>query len=317
MAGINLAGTSQALDASLNTVVSEFHVQRQEAGTLRPLAREIPLKAHAGASVYVNMYSTLTAYALADGVDMQQAQSLADTQTSYTPAEVGINLIIADTTLRRVADPSLLKNIGKLMAQAYTRKEDQDGAGQFTSWSTGLGTAATVPGVGHVMSMRSSLRVGNSNSSPEPAPDPINAVFHPGHLHILMGRLIPLGQSATGGTAYGVDNGAHNGKTMGPGRTEWSDDMIKRGKKAITRVFDMDIHECANITVDSNNDAIGAAMSKEGFIFVPEMEPTEERQRDASWRAWEINMVGSYIWGLYRAAAYGIKFTGDASLPTS
>jgi hypothetical protein len=72
----------------------------------------------------------------------------------------------------------------------------------------------------------------------------------------------------------------------------------------------------ANVAI-SGTDSINGFYSKEGLVYVSEVEPTEERERDASLRAWEINIVGSYAFGVYRPASYGVKATFDATTPTS
>ncbi len=315
--GNNLAGAGENLDNSLNTIISEFFLLREEGVTVKKLATHYNLKPHTGTSYEVRTYGSLSAYALTDGVDMAQAQALSDATSSYTPSEVGVQVIVANTTLRRTADPELYKNIGRMMRSAYNRKEDSDGVTQFDSFTTSIGGAATVLGIGHILSARSSLRVGNSNATPEPAPEPIYAVFHPGQLHTILGRLIPLGQNAGGGTAYGVADGAHNGKVPGAGRTDMSDQILRRGKDAVGSLFGVPIYEDANITVDGNNDAKGAMFSKAGLIQVVEFEPSEAVDEDKSLRAKEVNIVGSYTWGLYRPAAFGVEIFADASLPTS
>ena len=75
----------------------------------------------------------------------------------------------------------------------------------------------------------------------------------------------------------------------------------------------------ANLTVDSSGDAHGAASSKEGLIFVEEVTPRLDPDKsDASMRgAVELNLWGSFVWGLYRSSAYGCEMYHDASLPSS
>lgn len=316
MAGINLAGSTKNLDASLNTIISEFRLQSEEGGTLKPLARNFKLEPHSGVSKIVLNYATFTAYSLTEGVDMAQAQQLADTQTTYTPAEVGLQVVMSDRTLSRVADPQLLARTGKIMASAYIRKLDSDGTAKATSFTTAaLGAAGTVLGVGHILGGIQGLRTGNSTATPEPAPDPIYGAFHPNSLTAVLARLIPLGSTATGGTFAGTADGAttNPGKGVPGDSNALGQEILRRGRKALGTLFGVGIYDDANFTVDANNDATGMIFSKEGLIHVSEIESNEERERDASLRATEINLVGSYVWGVYRAAAYGIPVTSDAS----
>src|SRR3990167_978920 len=192
MAGINLAGTStsgQALDGSLNTILSEFRMLRDETGVARKCATKMSLAPHTGTAKNIVNYGRLTAYSLTDGVDMQQAQSLADTTTSYTPAEVGVQVVIARTTLSRVADPDLLRRTGRMMNNAYDLKEDADGCAQFSSFVPIVGSTATVFGIGSALAMSARLRIGNDRTNPEPAPLPHYGILHPLHTTSIAARL--------------------------------------------------------------------------------------------------------------------------------
>jgi hypothetical protein len=75
----------------------------------------------------------------------------------------------------------------------------------------------------------------------------------------------------------------------------------------------------ANISVDTDDDASGATFSQEGLNFVSEVEPQfDPDDSDKSMRgAVELNLWGSYVWGLYRSSNYGVELLFDASLPTS
>jgi hypothetical protein len=70
---------------------------------------------------------------------------------------------------------------------------------------------------------------------------------------------------------------------------------------------------------DSDDDVSGGAYSKEGLIYVSEVEPRSDPDTsDKSLRgAVELNVWGSYVWGLYRAGAYGVEILGDASMPVA
>src|SRR3990167_7226938 len=131
----NLAGTGEALDTSLNTIYSEFLLVRDETGVFRSVSTMFKLMPHDGVSKNVNNYNRVVAYDLADGVDMQQAQQLADTTTTYTPGEVGVQVLLPGSTMRRVADTDLLRRTGSMLNAAYDLKEDQDGGLQMVNWT--------------------------------------------------------------------------------------------------------------------------------------------------------------------------------------
>ena len=107
--GTNLAGSSQALDTSLPTIYSEFKLLRDETGVCRDVATKMTLEPHTGTAKNIINYGRVTALSVSDGVDIAQAQTLADANTVTTPGEVAVQVILAGSTMRRVQDPDLLK----------------------------------------------------------------------------------------------------------------------------------------------------------------------------------------------------------------
>ena len=319
MPTINLAGTSQALDTSLPTIFSAFKLLYDDLGVMRSCADKMTLKPHEGTAKRVINYGRLSVYALSDGVEMAQAQELSDAATTYTPSEVGGHVWLAGTTMRRIQDPDLLRRVGKSLAQAYDLKEDTDGTAQLTSFVPIMGAAGDVISPGFIAGAMGRLAIGNDRTTPEPFPGPYFGVLHPLHALVLAGRLVPYGTTAAGGTAYGVNTGAHAGVTVGPGRTAMSDEIIRRGFNAVGEVAGATIKRDANIAVDSGDDASGAVFSQEGLKYVSEVEAKVEMEpgRKTMRGAMEVIVWGSYIWGLWRSSASGCEILADASLPTS
>src|SRR5688572_17372041 len=190
--GATLAGTNQALDSSLNTIYSEFKILRDETGVCRSCATVMPLKPHEGASKNVNNYGRVVAYSVGDGVDIAQAQQLTDSTTTYTPGEVAVQVILAGSTMRRVADPDLLRRTGRILNAAYDLREDQDGCAQFASFTPIMGVANNVLGAGEYFGAMTRLMIGNNRANPEPPPEPYFIVDHPVKLAVLAGRMAPL-----------------------------------------------------------------------------------------------------------------------------
>ena len=316
----NLAGSGQALDTSLPTIYEEFRLIREETGVCRKVAFNMPLKPHTGISKHIINYGRLVAYDLAEGVDMVQHQNIADTLTSYTPGEVGVQLILPRTTLRRIADSDLLRRSGKLMATAYDVKEDNDGTAQFTSFTPIVGSAGLIMGPGYFQAAIMRLGIGNDRTNPENPPEPWHAVLHPLHVGALMGNVVPYSDVPTGTNRYtGL---TATGATVGPGAGgSLADDYMRKGPpkgpKATMNFLGIEIYRDANIDVDTSDDASGALFSEEGFVYVSEWEPEMQNEdTDKSLRALELNLIGSYAWGLYRSSNYGVELLFDASLPT-
>ncbi len=114
-----LAGTNQALDTSLPTIYGAFMLLRDETGVMRSCASDYPLLPHQGATKNLINYGRVQAFGVADGVDITQAQTLADFLTTATPSEVAVQCILGGRTMRRIADPSLLSRTGEILNNAY------------------------------------------------------------------------------------------------------------------------------------------------------------------------------------------------------
>lgn len=313
----NLLGTEQALDNSLNTILSEFKTLRDETGVFRSTATRMDLKPHEGRSKNVNNYNRVLAFGLDDGVDMQQGQSLADTTTTYTPNEVGVQVLLPGSTMRRIADPDLLKRTGRMLAAAYDLKEDQDGGLQMVNWTPIMGATSRSVGAGEYLGAVQRLSIGNNLANPEPPPTPHFIVDHPMKLGVLAAKLIPLTDVPIGSSVYVATSAASAG-TRGPGGAgSMSDDIIKRGIGALGLFWGTTVKKTANLI--GATDVSGGAYSKEGLIYVSEVEPRADNDTsDKSLRgAVELNYWGSYVWGTYRPGAYGCEIRGLVTLPAA
>jgi len=312
----NLAGTGEALDSSLNTIYSVFKILRDETGVFRSTATRMDLMPHEGASKNVNNYNRVVAFDLADGVDMQQAQQLADTTTTYTPGEVGVQVLLPGSTMRRVADPDLLNRTGRMLAAAYDLKEDQDGGLQMVNFTPIMGATGAALGVHEYLGAVQRLSIGNNLANPEPPPGQKYIVDHPIKLGILAGKLTPLSDVPTGTNDY--TNTKASGETVGPGfGGSLSDEIIRQGIGALGSFWGATVKASANLIPDSGDDVSGGAYVSEGLVYVSELEPRSDPDTsDKSLRgAVELNYWGSYVWGVYRAGAYGVEIRGDVTMP--
>lgn len=315
MSNNNLAGAGQALDASLNTIISEFKLLRDSDGKMRRMATRYTLEPNTGTSKIVLNYGRVTAYRQSAGVDTSQAQALADTQTGYTPAEVAVQVILPGSTLRQVADKDLYRRTGQMMENAFALKEDRDGCAQLDAFTTSKGAAATVMSPGLHMAAVTSVSIGNNRSNPEPPPEgSLFAVYHPCSIHAILGRLVPLTDVPTGTTTY---TGVAAGATAGPGAGGGLSDEILR-KWKVKELGGVPIVPEPNLAVDANDDAKGAVFSREGLIYISEVEPHMEVDKFGASRGSKLlTYWGSYGWGNYRAAMNGAEVIADATIPTA
>ena len=319
MAGETLLGSAQALDASVNTIISEFRLLQDEQTVMQSVSKKIPLKAGSGPTVYIDNYSRVNAYSVPDGADVANAQQLADAQTTGSPGEVAVQVVLAGSTIRRTADRSILANTATIMDRALKLKVEQDGTAQLVNFTPIVGAAGTVISPGHLAAAVARVQIGDSRSNPEPYDD-LNTVLHPFHMLVLGGRIVPYTDVPTGTNVYGVNTGAHVGVTVGMGSStgSLSDDIIRRGPRAIAQLQGVPIWLTANISVDANDDGSGAVFDRSGLNYCEEVGPQMEKDYDPSMRgAVELTEWNSYVWFTYRASNSGCECLFDASTPTS
>lgn len=314
--GITLLGATQALDL-VPAIYSEFKMLRDATGVMRSCATDMPLLPNTGPTKNILNYGRVTAFAVGDGVDGAQAQTLADSNTTATPSEVMVQVLLAGSTMRRAPDSGLLARTGRIMHAAYDLKEDGDGTAQLPSFTPILGSAGTVIGVGHLYAAAARVGIGNNRTNPTPGPEPWYCVLHPLQLGIISARLTPINAVAAGTTAAAV---AAAGDFVSTGHAGgFQDEIIRRGINAVGKLQNATVKYDANIAVDANDDASGAFFASEGLVYVSEVEPRmDPDDSDKSLRgAIENNLWGSYAWTLYLPDNYGIELFFDCALPTS
>ena len=319
----NLAGTGEALDVSLPTILGAFRLLRESSGMLRKFATPLPLKPHSGSAATILNLNRASAVRLSNGVDLAQGHILSDTLTSYSPNEVGVKCIIPDTTKDRISEPNLEEKVAKLLNDAYDFQEDADLSDEFINFTTARGAAADVLSPGHVAAAVERVRMGNTrrvdstSTRPEPPGTPIRGVLHPFHGLTVVGRMIPYTDVPTGTSLYGVNTGAHAGETVGVGNSAAGLELLRGGPQAIDRIGGAPIYLNPNINVDASDDASSAVFAEEGLIFCEEKAPMPWKERDESNRHIEIGIVGRYVPGTYRPGVNGVELLADASMPTS
>ena len=316
MPQLNLGGTGQAVDTSYNTINSAFFTLMNEKPVVKTLATRLTLKAGEGSSKNIVDWNRFTAARIDDGIEMTLGQALSDAQVSYTPTELGVMCELADTLVDRVADRQLVGRVGTMMGDAYNLLEDTEGCDQMANWSTSIGAATRVMQIGHLTAIAAGLAVGNNLANPEPAPDPKFLLLHPSALTVVVNRMMPLTDVPTGTNVY-IGTSDARGTTFAAGTNTMTEQLLKKGPKALGTVSGIPIYTDANLGVDSDNDSDQGGFSKAGLIYVNEKDPSMKSEYNIKRRSWTYVMVGRNIWGTHRTAAYGIRLITDAVIPTS
>lgn len=307
---MNNTGPGEALDNSEPTALAEFMATREDLGVVRNSSTHRQMRPHTGRNYNVINYNRLRAYIVNVGVPTAQAQELADDLTTFTPNEVSVKVARSGAAQRRSGDENLDAEIGFEMALAYDRTEEQEGASQFSSFVSIVGSAGTVCSPGHLGAMDARLGYGNSRATPESVPAPWNYLMHPIHKAVVAGRLVPY-EATTAGGGLGYDG--TNGVRPGAGRSSnLSDDIIKRGVGAIGMFAGHPFKTTPYINVDSSDDASGCLASENGIYYVNEVSYTvKEKELERNGR--EFLGWGAYAFGLYKINTYGVEGLFDAT----
>lgn len=233
------------------------------------------------------VYPQLTAQVVAEGVDYSNPQEFTKTAgMTLTPQEVMAQSILTDQ--RNQTDPDNARRDNAIeLGAAIATKVDTDIVDLFTGFSTGKGSANSALTIANVAAAISVLRKNKARN-------PLFAVLHPYHWHDIW---VLLGQPASQQAFLGdVANQAMRDYAVGQFlAAQWYTD--------------------ANISVDSSDDAISAVFAREALALDIREAPTMEPERDASLRAWELNMHMGYAVG-ERLDSAGVKLTADATEPT-
>ena len=298
--------TSMA-DSTPTEFIAEVKLKNQEGSVMRNLVRNTVLPEGEGSLYTETELTRAIAYALTEAVDMVQAQEITDSPLEITPAEIGAQIVRTDLSERQITKrANLPRLLGQILGNAIITKEDVDLLSLLAGFAVDLGTAGRSLTVGYIMAAAAAIRAGGQAAAaiaagaPEPAPDPINAVFNDNMIHTVNKELSIGIQAPTGVQIPGTD---------------YSVEVLKNA--AVRRIGGANVFVDNNMGKDASDDAVGGVFSKESLRFVrfgggPKMEP----ERDASGRWTEMNIVEIYGTGEFKDA-WGRKMTFDAAAPTS
>jgi len=213
----------------------------------------------------------MDAAGLTDGVDIVSSQDIGLTTTDLTASEVGLKVILTDKLLRQFNE-SVFSMIGVQMGNAMARKADNDVIALFSALNAGTALGAD----------NKNLTLQNAANccvymTAQKAPPPIVAVHHPN----------ALGYLSTAGTAISTTS------RYAGGMVDLSEALLKNFFEF--RINGINFFHDGNIAKISGYDSgYGAIFSKSAMAFLESKAFGEERERDASLRAWEVVVVADY-----------------------
>jgi hypothetical protein len=234
------------------------------------------------------IYAQVTAESIGEGEDFSNPTTWSKSSLAIlTPGEIMCQVVLTDRRIE--TDPDDARRDATVeMGNAVATKIDVDLVGTFASFSSGLGTANNSLTINIVAAAISQLR--NAN-----APNPLYVVLHPYGWHDIWDE---LGTPASNLAFLGDQaNAALRSFFVG----SW---------------LNVTWFTSSNISVDGDGDAIGGIFNPQALAFDTRKAPLLEPERDASARAWELNLSAGYAYGV-RRTAFGRKLTHDATAPTS
>lgn len=209
-------------------------------------------------------------------------------KATVTPSEAIAQVVLTDRDMETDPDPAVADATMEL-GMSIATKIDVDLLALFDSFSAdigdGAGNAATLSNVAAGVAI-----LGNNKARQYGR---VNVVLHPYHWHDIW---IELGQPSTNFPASNFANEALR-------------------DYYVSNMLSSDWYTSANIAIDASDDAVSGLFVRPALMLDTRRAPRLETERDASARAYELNMTAGYGVGVIRQE-FGLGFTADATTPS-
>ena len=226
---------------------------------------------------------------LQDGIDIIDEEDIGMTTVDLTASEVGAKVILTDKLVRQSA-PNVMSIIGRQLGDGMARKKDTDVHSLYTNLNGGT-TVGAVTKYMKASNVQGAIAFAKANKFGSQ----IYILHHPNSVAYLSK------EAAT--VASAVTNGIPDG---------WTADLLKNFWSGLRPMNNVAIFEDGNLSVDSDDDAIGVIADKSAMAALVSVDTRTERQRDASLRATEVVMTADY--GVFELDdSHGAPLTFDAA----
>ena len=222
-------------------------------------------------TVTVPKVGQMTMSNLQDGIDIIDEEDIGMTTVDLTASEVGAKVILTDKLVRQSA-PNVMSIIGRQLGDGMARKKDTDVHSLYSSLNGGttVGAATKYMKASNVQGAIAFAKANKFGSQ-------VYILHHPNSVAYLSK------EAAT--VASAVTNGIPDG---------WTADLLKNFWSGLRPMNNVAIFEDGNLTVDSDDDAVGVIADKSAMAVLVSVDTRTERQRDASLRATEVVMTADY-----------------------
>ena len=239
--------------------------------------------------VTVPKVSQMSMADLADGIDIVDEEDIGMTTVDLTASEVGAKIIITDKLSRQSAE-NVFSIIGRQLGDGMARKKDTDVTALYSGFGTDIGSAGRSMSLANV-SAAVAYAKGNRFGSE------VYIVQHPFAVWDVANTAV------TASATYPVPHG-------------WSADLLGNFFSGLRPINGVPIFEDGNITIDSDDDAVGVIADKSALAVLKSVDTRTERQRDASLRATEVVITADY--GVFELDdSKGAALTLDAGTPAT
>ena len=224
-------------------------------------------------SVTVPKVSQMSMSDLVDGQDIIDEEDIGMTTVSLTASEVGAKVIVTDKLLREQVT-NVFSMIGRQLGEGMARKKDNDVIALWPNLNggTSLGQDGRSMTTANTHAIISNAKAGKFGSQ-------LYIIHHPNAVAVL--------SKASATTA---DTAAAAGLTNG-----WSVDLLQNFYSGLRPINGVSIFEAGNIEKISGQDSgYGVIADKTAMAYLSSVDTRQERERDASLRAWEIVMTADY-----------------------
>ena len=275
------------LNSLFNTIYDRALFVAREQNLMAPLVTQKSATGWMDRKVPIR--PQITAVSVAETEDFNSPTTFGKSpKATLTPGEAMAQVVLTDRDMETDPD-SAPGDAAFELGGAIATKVDVDLLGLFTSFTTdkgtGAGNAATVATIGAAVAVL-------TNAKALQYGQPVG-VLHPYHWHDIW---VELGQPAA--TYSNLQE-----FTTAALRDYFVGDLLG-----------VNFYRSANIVVDGSDDAISAFFVKAALMLDTRRAVRLETERDASARAYEMNITAGYAVGIVRDE-FGVKYTADAATP--
>ena len=226
---------------------------------------------------------------LVDGLDIVDEESIVMTTVDLTASEVGAKIIITDKLARQSAE-NVFSIIGRQLGDGMARKKDVDVLALYSGFSTDIGAAGRSMSLANVSATVAYAKGKKFGSN-------VYIVHHPF-------------------AVWDIANTAVTASATYPVPAGWSADLLGNFFSGLRPINGVPIFEDGNITIDSQDDAVGVCADRSALGVLKSVDTRTERQRDASLRATEVVITADY--GVFELDdSKGVALTLDADTPAT